>query len=83
METAMIIQSVLSSKGIECMEDLVHEIMTVGPSFKEAANFLWPMKLPSPKGGFGAKNAKLNHHNEDGAAGAQGYKINKLIKKLL
>merc|ERR1711981_1062926 len=28
--------------GIVCMEDLVHEIYTVGPHFKEANNFLWP-----------------------------------------
>ena len=39
--------------------------------------------MPSPKGGFGAGNRKLQHHNEDGVAGAQGYKINKLIKKCL
>ena len=78
-----VIQNVLGDKGIECVEDLIHEIYTVGPNFKEAANFLWPVKMPSPKGGFGAGNRKLQHHNEDGAAGAQGYKINKLIKKLL
>lgn len=78
-----VIQNVLGDKGIECVEDLIHEIYTVGPNFKEAANFLWPVKMPSPKGGFGAGNRKLQHHNEDGVAGAQGYKINKLIKKLL
>ena len=78
-----VISDALGDKGIECVEDLIHEIYTVGPNFKEAANFLWPVKMPSPKGGFGAGNCKLKHHNEDGVAGAQGYKINKLIKKLL
>ena len=38
--------------GIFGMEDIVHEIYTVGPNFKQAANFLWPFKLSSPKGGF-------------------------------
>jgi len=38
--------------GIHGMEDLVHEIYTVGPKFKQASNFLWPFKLSAPKGGF-------------------------------
>ena len=35
----------LGSKNILCMEDLIHEIYTVGPAFKEASNFLWPFKM--------------------------------------
>merc|ERR1719230_583776 len=72
-----VIESVLGGEGIICVEDLIHEIFTVGESFKEAANFLWPMKLSSPKGGFGRK---LLHFNEGGEAGDRGEKINKLIK---
>ena len=38
-----IIQKELGEKsGINGMEDLVHEIYTVGPNFKAANNFLWP-----------------------------------------
>ncbi|KAG0470733.1 hypothetical protein HPP92_016803 [Vanilla planifolia] len=37
---------------IICMEDLIHEIFTVGPHFKEANNFLWPFKLKAPSGGL-------------------------------
>ena len=47
-----IISESLGAHGIHGMEDLVHEIATVGPHFKEANNFLWPFKLNSPKGGF-------------------------------
>eukprot|EP00928_Gymnodinium_smaydae_P092985 TRINITY_DN76_c0_g2_i4.p2 TRINITY_DN76_c0_g2~~TRINITY_DN76_c0_g2_i4.p2 ORF type:complete len:256 (+),score=90.10 TRINITY_DN76_c0_g2_i4:208-975(+) len=43
------------SAGLYGMEDLVHEIYTVGPHFKEASNFLWPFKLSAPKGGFRCK----------------------------
>nr|POE89004.1 60s ribosomal protein l7-4 [Quercus suber] len=32
----------LGKYGIICTEDLIHEIMTVGPHFKLANNFLWP-----------------------------------------
>uniref|UniRef100_A0A2K5P8X5 Ribosomal protein L30 ferredoxin-like fold domain-containing protein n=1 Tax=Cebus imitator TaxID=2715852 RepID=A0A2K5P8X5_CEBIM len=35
--------------GIICMEDLIHEIYTVGKCFKEANNFLWPFILSSSR----------------------------------
>merc|ERR1711924_488767 len=40
-----IISKALGEHGIHGMEDLVHEIYTVGPAFKQANNFLWPFKL--------------------------------------
>ena len=67
--------------GMQCIEDIIHEIYTCGPRFKEASNFLWPIKLTSPRKGFMGK--KLNHHNEDGQCGQQGTKINNLIKKMI
>lgn len=33
------------SKGIICVEDLVHEIYSVGDNFQAATNFLWPFKV--------------------------------------
>jgi len=50
-----VISNALSEKGIHGVEDLVHEIFTVGPSFKQASNFLWPFKLAAPRGGFKCK----------------------------
>merc|ERR1711862_412492 len=35
-----IIEKALGKHGIICVEDLIHEIFTVGPAFKEANNFL-------------------------------------------
>merc|ERR1711916_426192 len=46
-----IIEGALGKKDIICVEDLIHEIYTVGKNFREAANFLWPFKLSSPNGG--------------------------------
>ena len=37
--------NILGTANIICMEDLVHEISTVGSSFKYASNFLWPFKV--------------------------------------
>mmetsp|Transcript_70280 Transcript_70280/g.203759 ORF Transcript_70280/g.203759 Transcript_70280/m.203759 type:complete len:256 (+) Transcript_70280:84-851(+) len=51
-----IISSNLGEKtGIHGAEDLIHEIFTVGPNFKQASNFLWPFKLSAPRGGFKCK----------------------------
>lgn len=77
-----VIQDGLSAHGINCCADLIHELVTVGPAFKQANNFLWPFKLSSPLGGF-SKKTKLLHYLEGGEAGNRGEEINKLVKKML
>lgn len=57
-----IIENSLGKYGIVCIEDLIHEIFTVGPNFKQAANFLWPFKLSNPTGGF--RTRKFRHYVE-------------------
>jgi len=75
-----IIERVLGEKGIICVEDLVHEIFTVGPHFKEAANFLWPFKLSCARGGLVKKRI---HYIEGGDAGNREEKINDLIRRMV
>lgn len=78
-----VIENTLGKKtegSVICVEDLVHEIYTVGDNFKAANNFLWPFKLSSPTGGF---SKKLLHYNEGGEAGNRESKINGLIAKML
>ena len=70
----------VSEADIICVEDLIHEIFTVGPAFKAANNFLWPFKLSSPNGGFTKKRL---HFNEGGDAGNRQDKINALVQKML
>merc|ERR1712178_216637 len=43
-----VIESKLGKKGIICIEDVIHEIYTVGPNFKRVNQFLWTFKLSSP-----------------------------------
>merc|ERR1711976_609279 len=75
-----IIEKALGKYGIICMEDLVHEIFTVGPHFKEANNFLWAFKLNTPTGGWRKKN---NHFVDSGDFGNREDKINNLLKKMI
>jgi len=74
-----VVEAGLGKCGIVCVEDLVHEIFTCGPHFKEAANFLWPMKLSAPNGGF---RKKLLHFKEGGSSGQHEEKINGLIRRM-
>jgi len=60
-----VIAESLGKFGIKSTEDLIHEIYTVGPHFKEANNFLWPFKLNSPLGGWTDKGT---HYTEGGEA---------------
>ncbi|OWM69510.1 60S ribosomal protein L7-3 [Punica granatum] len=74
-----VIEQALGKYGIICMEGLIHEIMTVGPHFKEANNFLWPFKLKAPLGGL---KKKRNHYVEGGDAGNRENYINELIRRM-
>ena len=71
-----IIEQNLGKFGLICMEDVIHEIYTVGPHFKEANNFLWTFKLSSPLGGFTKKGI---HFAEGGDAGNRAEYINCLL----
>jgi large subunit ribosomal protein L7e len=75
-----IIELNLGKYGMICMEDLIHEIYTVGPNFKQASNFLWPFKLNSPTGGF--RKRKFKHFVEGGDLGNREDHINELIRQM-
>jgi len=75
-----LIEKSLGKFGIICVEDLIHEILTVGPNFKYASNFLWPFKLNTPTGGW---RKKVNHFVEGGDFGCREDKINELLKKMI
>lgn len=74
-----VIEQGLGKYGIICVEDLIHEIMTVGPHFKQANNFLWPFKLKAPLGGM---KKKRNHYVEGGDAGNREDYVNELIRRM-
>ncbi len=75
-----IIEESLGKYGIVCMEDLIHEIYTVGPNFKQANSFLWPFQLSNPTGGW--KTRKFKHFIEGGDLGNREENINALIKQM-
>lgn len=63
------------------IEDLVHEIATCGPNFKEATSGLWPFKLSNPTGGWRAK--KFIGYVEGGDAGNREQYMSKLVHQMV
>ncbi|XP_042507247.1 60S ribosomal protein L7-2-like [Macadamia integrifolia] len=73
-----IIEQALGKHGIICLEDIVHEIATVGPHFKEVVSFLWPFKLNKTEDVQGKKKM----YKDGGDAGNREDHINDLISKM-
>lgn len=75
-----VIEESLKLYDILSVEDLVHEIFTAGPNFKQASNFLWPFKLSNPTGGW--RTRKFKHYVQGGDFGDRESNINKLIRQM-
>ncbi|CAK76092.1 unnamed protein product (macronuclear) [Paramecium tetraurelia] len=75
-----IIEEQLGKSGIHSVEDLIHEITTVGPHFKEANRLLWAFKLRGPRGGFIAKRRSFINQ---GDWGNREDLINDLAKRMI
>jgi len=73
------IEKRLGKYGIICVEDLVHEIFTVGRKFKQVNASIWPFKLNTPTGGWVKKG---NHFVEGGDYGNREDAINRLIRAM-
>ncbi|XP_026192565.1 60S ribosomal protein L7-2 [Cyclospora cayetanensis] len=76
-----IIEKHLGKYGIHGIEDLVHEIYTCGPAFKQANAFLWTFKLSSPRKGFKCKRHGFCEPRA-GDWGNRKHLINELIERM-
>jgi len=77
-----VISESLGKQGIHTIDDLIHEIYTVGPNFKEANSFLWAFKLSSPNGGWVLKK----HGFQEPKGGDWGNReelINELVRRMM
>lgn len=75
-----LIEKYLGESGMICTEDIVHEIATCGPHFKEANNFLWSFKLNEAEGILNEKNHPFKN---GGDWGNREEKINELVEKMI
>ncbi|XP_020592450.1 60S ribosomal protein L7-2-like [Phalaenopsis equestris] len=74
-----VIEQALGKHGIICIEDLVHEICTLGPHFRTVTSFLRPFQLKRPE--RFPKMSKRPYKN-GGDAGNREERINEFIDLL-
>lgn len=73
------IEKHMGHHGIICLEDLIHEIYSVGKSFRAANNFLQPFKLSVARH---AARDKAGLLKDLGAPGFRNVDINGIIRQL-
>ncbi|XP_019740588.1 60S ribosomal protein L7-like 1 [Hippocampus comes] len=73
------IEERMGKHGIICLEDLIHELYSVGKAFREANNFLMPFKLSVARHAAKDKTGLLK---DLGKTGFRGTDINAIIRQL-
>lgn len=75
-----LIEESLGKLGIICIEDLIHEIYSVGPNFSQANTFLWPFKLSTLRREL---KMKRKPYVKGGDWGNRKDKINKFVSPMI
>lgn len=78
-----IVENALGEKtdgGVICVDDLVHELHSVGDEFGRVTKFLWTFQLAAPKSKF--QKEKLNF-KDGGDYGDRGEQMDDLIRQML
>ena len=74
------IEKKLGKYGIVCLEDIIHEIATLGENFQEVNLFLSQFKLNLPSTGWKRVNKP---YGNGGDFGDREGKINALLEKMI
>ncbi|EDK45025.1 ribosome biogenesis protein RLP7 [Lodderomyces elongisporus NRRL YB-4239] len=79
LDNNKVVEDKFEDDGMICIEDLIHEIVTMGPNFLKITGWLEPFKLNQPVHGWGpqAKLARLIYDNDHkvSISLAQDYKL--------
>uniref|UniRef100_A0A8C4YYX0 Ribosomal protein L7-like 1 n=1 Tax=Gadus morhua TaxID=8049 RepID=A0A8C4YYX0_GADMO len=74
-----LIEQHLGEHGIICLEDLIHEVYSVGKNFRKANNFLRPFSLSVARHAARDKGGVMK---DLGAIGFRGAEVNKIVRQL-
>jgi len=74
------IQKKLGKYDIVCIEDLIHELFTLGPNVSKCLSAFRYFQLKSPSTGW---NESLSHLKFGGNSGYRGDEINELLKTMM
>ncbi|XP_037959571.1 60S ribosomal protein L7 [Teleopsis dalmanni] len=81
IQSNTMIEEQLGEKGIVCLEDIIHEIYTVGPNFEAIKHFLCSFLLSNPRDGW-QKKVSVSF-KRGGEYGCRDHNINELIARCL
>ncbi|KAH8353502.1 hypothetical protein KR084_011411, partial [Drosophila pseudotakahashii] len=81
IQSNTMVEEQLGDKGVICLEDIIHEICTVGPNFAAVNEFLCSFMLSSPSNGW-QKKVSVSY-KRGGEYGDRGSAINELIARCL
>uniref|UniRef100_A0A8C7NAG9 Ribosomal protein L7-like 1 n=1 Tax=Oncorhynchus kisutch TaxID=8019 RepID=A0A8C7NAG9_ONCKI len=74
-----LIEQHMGKYGIICLEDLIHEIYSVGMNFRVVSNFIWPFRLSVARHAARDKAGLLKNI---GNPGPRGMDVNSIIRQL-
>ncbi|CAL8071994.1 unnamed protein product [Calicophoron daubneyi] len=77
-----LIEQKLGTYGILCLEDIIHELVTVGPHLRSVLGFLLPFKL-MPPGQSWLSGSKRCHSRADKLTGMREESINEMIRRMI
>lgn len=75
------IENELGFLGIICVEDIVHELFTVGKNFKDVRDVIGSFKLNPPRDGWTNKRGKS--FDKGGEYGCRKSEINELLARCM
>lgn len=78
-----IVEEIFGYCGILCVDDLIHEIMTLGEAFESVHRHFRCFKLRNPHTGWKCPKIKGKLRKFGGEAGFRGDEVNELFKTLL
>ncbi len=77
------VEKALGDKDILCLNDLSHEIYSIGPNFEEALKILCPFKLACPVGHYEKKILHVNDKVEERGGFLSGSAMEDFLNKIL
>lgn len=82
MFSSLIAVCSIGSLGIICIEDIIHELITLGPNLRDVLGFLCPFKIMPPTGGW-KSHLKKSQHPFNRLAGNRDEMISELVHKMV
>lgn len=77
-----IIEEKLGHCGILCIEDIIHELVTIGPNFIAVQRFLCPFKLMSSSRDW-MSGSRRCHARVDSLTGFREEQLNEMIRRMI